>query len=141
MTCFSQFSTFSSKQIHKMHKITCYHYDMRKISTKNFWSQGTLLGSPGPGSQADLILGFSRFQILVIWGPYGGPVLVACQGHSKTPKFFPRWCVISHSKHCTRYVVDPFLCVKSRKEIQNYNRSYSIWKMMYVDNFSLFFPS
>ena len=75
-----------------MHKITSYFYDMRKILTKKFWSQGTLLGSPGLGSQADLILGFSRFQILVIWGPYEGPAPVACQGTAKNLKPTGAWC-------------------------------------------------
>ena len=40
----------------------------------------------GPGSLEALGLGFCQFQILVIWGPYESPVLVACQGHSKSPK-------------------------------------------------------
>ena len=69
-----------------MHKITSYFYHLRKFLKKNFWSQGTPLGYLGPGSQEALGLGFYRFQIWVIWGPYDYPALVACQGQAKNPK-------------------------------------------------------
>ena len=75
-----------------MHKITSNLYDLRKILTKNFWSQGTLLGSPGPGSQADVGLGFCRFQFLVIWGPHEGPAPLVSQGTPKNLKVTGAWC-------------------------------------------------
>ena len=59
---------------------------MRNFLTKIFWSHGTSLGSPGSLSQGNVIPGFCRFQILVIWGPYESPVLVACPCHSKSLK-------------------------------------------------------
>ena len=65
---------------------------MRKILAKIFWSHGTPLGSSGSRSQADVHLGFSNFQILVIWGPYDPPVLVACTRHAKSPKTAGAWC-------------------------------------------------
>ena len=69
-----------------MHKITSEFYDMRKILTKFFWSHGTPLGYLGAESQADLGLGACRFQILVIWGPYDFPVLVAPHEQAKNLK-------------------------------------------------------
>ena len=75
-----------------MHKITSNFYDLRKILTKKFWSQGTLLGSPGPGSQADVGLGFCRFQFLVIWGPHEGPAPLVSQGTPKNLKVAGAWC-------------------------------------------------
>ena len=92
MIRFSQFWTFSSKQIHKMQKITSYFYDMRKILTKNFWSQGTSPGSPGPISQKALGLGSCQFQILVIWGPDEPSVLVALHEQAKNLKTAGAWC-------------------------------------------------
>ena len=69
-----------------MYKVTSDFYDMRKFLTENFWSHGTPLGYLGAGSQEALGLGACRFQILVIWGPYDFPVLVACQGQAKNLK-------------------------------------------------------
>ena len=86
MACFSHFWAFFAKQIHKINKIPSNFYDMRKILTKNFWSHGTPLGSLGSGSREALHPGACRFQILVIWGPYDNPVLVACHGQAKNPK-------------------------------------------------------
>ena len=86
MTSFSVFSAFFAGLILKTYKITSYFYDLRKILTKKFWSQGTPLGYLGSGSQEALGLGSCRFQILVIWGPYDYPVLVACQGTAKNLK-------------------------------------------------------
>ena len=57
MTCFQNFWPLFAKQINKMHKITSDFYDMRKILTKKFWSQGTSLGYLGPGSQEALDIG------------------------------------------------------------------------------------
>ena len=74
-----------------MHKITSYFYDMRKILTKIFWSQGTSQGSSGPGSQADVGLGACRFQILVIWALNEPPALTACETHAKNPKTAGAW--------------------------------------------------
>ena len=68
-----------------MDKITSDSYDMRKFLTKKFWSQGTNMGSLGPGSQKALILGSSKLQFLVIWGPYNIPVMVAVQIQAKNP--------------------------------------------------------
>ena len=65
---------------------------MRKFLTENFWSHGTPLGYLGAGSQEALGLGACRFQILVIWGPYDFPVLVACQGQAKSLKTAGAWC-------------------------------------------------
>ena len=59
---------------------------MRKFLTKKFWSHGTPLGYLGAGSQADLSLGPCRFQILIIWGPYDFPVLVALQAQAENLK-------------------------------------------------------
>ena len=59
---------------------------MTEFLTKKFWSQGTPLGYLGSGSQEALGLRFYRFQILVIWGPYDYPALVACQGQAENPK-------------------------------------------------------
>ena len=70
---------------------------MRKFLKQKFWSQGTPLGYLGPRSQADLGLGFCRFQIWVIWGPYDYPVLVACQGTAKNPKSAGARCGLNSS--------------------------------------------
>ena len=69
-----------------MYKITSALYIDTKILNKNFWSHGTPLGYLGSVSQEALNLGFCRFQILVIWGPYGFSVLVALQIQAKNPK-------------------------------------------------------
>ena len=76
-----------------MYKIPSYFYDMRKFLTKFFWSHGTPLGYLGAGSQADLGLGPCRFQILVIWGPYDFPVLVALQAQAENLKPIRSRCV------------------------------------------------
>ena len=91
--CFSHFWEFYAKQFPKSHKIRSFKDDMRKILSKKFWSQGTSLGSMGPLTQRDVRLGFHQLQILVIWGPYRHPDIVACQGHAKTPKLIPWLCV------------------------------------------------
>ena len=83
---FSHFSSFSAKEIHKTHKITSLEDDMRKILSQKFWSHGTPLGYLGPVSQKALNVWSSQFQILVIWGPYEPPVLVACQAQAENPK-------------------------------------------------------
>ena len=89
MTSFLKFGGFFAKQIPKSHKITSFEDDMRKIVSEKFWSQGTSLGSMGPLTKRDVRLGFHQLQILVIWGPYRHPDIVACQGHAKTPKLIP----------------------------------------------------
>ena len=77
-----------------MYKITSYFYDMRKILTKKFGSQGTSIGSSGSRSRADVPLGACQFQILVIWGPYKASVLVACPDQAKNLKTAGAWCGI-----------------------------------------------
>ena len=91
-TSFSCFSAFFDKHIHKMHKITSYIYDLIKILTKKIWSQGTPLGSLGPGSQEALGLGPCRLQIVVIWGPDDTPVLVVFHVNAKNPNTAGSWC-------------------------------------------------
>ena len=92
MARFSHFSPFFAKQTHKMYKVTSDFYDMRKFLTENFWSHGTPLGYLGAGSQEAPGLGFSRCQILVIWGPYDLPGLVALQAQAKNLKTAGAWC-------------------------------------------------
>ena len=91
-TSFSCFSAFFDKHIHKMHKITSYIYDLRKILMKKNWSQGTFLGSLGPGSQEDLGLGPCRLQIVVTWGPDDTPVLLVFHVNAKNPNTAGSWC-------------------------------------------------
>ena len=67
---------------------------MRKILTKKFWSHGTPLGSLGPLSQQDTILGAGQLQILVIWGPYRPPIVVALETHAENLKTAGLQCVI-----------------------------------------------
>ena len=67
---------------------------MRKILDRKFWSLGTPLGSLGPLSQGDVIVGPYGLQILVIWGPYEPPVLVACQATAENPKSVGSWCAL-----------------------------------------------
>ena len=62
---------------------------MRKILTNFFWSLGTNLGYPGPGSQADVDRIFSKPQILVIWDPISLSKIVACLEMTKTLKTIP----------------------------------------------------
>ena len=59
---------------------------MRKILDQNFWSHGTPLGSLGPLSQQDTILGAGQLQILVIWGPYRPPIVVALETQAENLK-------------------------------------------------------
>ena len=59
---------------------------MRKNLHKKFWSHGTPLGSLGPLSQQDTILGAGQLQILVIWGPYRPPIVVAFETQAENPK-------------------------------------------------------
>ena len=59
---------------------------MRKFLDQKFWSHGTDLGSLGPLSQQDTILGAGQLQILVIWGPYEPTVVVAPETHAENPK-------------------------------------------------------
>ena len=59
---------------------------MRKFLDQKFWSHGTPLGSLGPLSQQDTILGAGQLQILVIWGPYESTVVVALETHAENPK-------------------------------------------------------
>ena len=70
----------------KVHKITSYFYDTRKILRQKFWSHGTPLGSPGPLSFEALGPGSDQCQILVIWGPCEPPMLVALHGQAKNLK-------------------------------------------------------
>ena len=70
----------------KVHNITSYFYDTRKILNQKFWSHGTPLGSMGPGSQQDPDEIFSKSQILVIWGPYGPNIPLAYETHAENLK-------------------------------------------------------
>ena len=65
---------------------------MRKILCTKFWSHGTPLGSLGALSQQDTILGAGQLQILVIWGPYRPPVVVALETHAENLKTVGAWC-------------------------------------------------
>ena len=65
----------------KVHKITSYFYDKRKILNQKFWSHGTPLGSMGPGSQQDPDEIFSQNQILVTTA-----LTVVCLEQAKKPK-------------------------------------------------------
>ena len=56
---------------------------MRKFLDQYFWG---ILGSLGPLSQQDTILGAGQLQILVIWGPYRPPIVVALETHAENPK-------------------------------------------------------
>ena len=77
-----------------MHKITSIENDVRKFLSQKFWSLGTSLGSLGPLSQGDVILGFGRPQFLVILGPYSHFFIVACPGHAENPKLIAARCVM-----------------------------------------------
>ena len=82
---------------------------MRKILTQKFWSQGTPLGSLGPGSQADLGLGPCHFQILVIWGPIDPPEMVAFQSHAKKLN-------MASSLVCSRrFISQSIICCRGHK--------------------------
>ena len=59
---------------------------------KKFWSQGTLLGSMGSGSQKALTQGACQDQIPLTWSPWGPPELVAAQAQAKTLKTVGAWC-------------------------------------------------
>ena len=65
---------------------------MRKFLSKKYWSLGTSLGSLGPLSQGDVILGFGRTWFLVILGPYSHFFIVACPGHAENPKLIAARC-------------------------------------------------
>ena len=77
-----------------MHKIRSFQDDMRQFLRPKIWSQGTPLGSLGPGSQGALGLGPCRFQILVIWGPNDPPVLVVFHVQAKNLNTVRSWCDI-----------------------------------------------
>ena len=65
---------------------------MRKFLSKKFWSHGTPLGSLGPLSQQDTILGAGQLQILVIWGPCEPPVVAALKTQAENPKTAGQQC-------------------------------------------------
>ena len=65
---------------------------MRKFLSKKIRSQGTPLGSLGALSQQDTILGAGQLQILVIWGLYRPPVVVALETHAENLKTAGAWC-------------------------------------------------
>ena len=65
---------------------------MRKFLSKIFWSHGTPLGSLGPLSQQDTILGAGQHHILVIWGPYRPPIVVALETQAENPKTAGQQC-------------------------------------------------
>ena len=68
---------------------------MRKFLSKKIRSQGTPLGSLGALSQQDTILGAGQLQILVIWGPYRPPIVVALETQAENPKTAGLQCKIS----------------------------------------------
>ena len=84
---------------------------MKKNLTQKIWSHGTPLGSLGPLSQGDVIVGPYGLQILVIWGPYEPPVLVACQAQAENPKSAGALCDIAmmvlQTRKGTLRVLDP----------------------------------
>ena len=65
---------------------------MRKILDQKFWSHGTPLGSLGPLSQQDTILGAGQLQILVMWGPCEPPVVAALKTQAENPKTAEQQC-------------------------------------------------
>ena len=50
------------------------------------------MGSLGPLSLEALILGAVQLQILVIWGPYEPPVVVALETQAEILKTAGAWC-------------------------------------------------
>ena len=92
ITWYFKFSPIFAKQIYKMHYIWCDSYCKTKILRKFFWSHGTPLGSLGSRSQEALHLGFLKLQILVIWGLYDYPALVAFETQAENPKTMTGWC-------------------------------------------------
>ena len=79
---------------------------MRKFLDQNFWSHGTPLGSLVPLSQQDTILGAGQLQILVIWGPYRPPIVVALETQAENPKTAGLQCVQSYGIRSTQ--IQPF---------------------------------
>ena len=65
---------------------------MRKFSRQKIWSHGTPLGSLWPLSREAPILGAVQLQILVIWGPYELPVVVALETQAQNPKTAGQQC-------------------------------------------------
>ena len=90
---------------------------MRKFLDQNFWSHGTPLGSLGALSQQDTILGAGQLQILVIWGPYRPPVVVALETHAENLKTVGAWCESSiyrptaYNKRESRFKDCVFACL------------------------------
>ena len=68
---------------------------MRKFWRQKIWSHGTPLGSLGPLSQQDTILGAGQLQILVMWGPCEPPVVAALKTQAENPKTAGQQCEIS----------------------------------------------
>ena len=68
---------------------------MRKFLDQKFWSHGTPLGSLGPLTQQDTILGAGQLQILVIWGPCEPIIVVAPETHAENPKTAGLQCEIA----------------------------------------------
>ena len=67
---------------------------MTKFLRPKIWSHGTPLGSLGSLSQEALILGAVQLQILVIWGQYEPPVVVALETQAEILKTAGAWCAI-----------------------------------------------
>ena len=65
---------------------------MRKKFDQKFLSHGTPLGSLGPLSQQDTILGAGQLQILVMWGPCEPPVVAALKTQAENPKTAGQQC-------------------------------------------------
>ena len=61
---------------------------------QKIWSHGTPLGSLGPLSQQDTILGAGQLQILVVWGPYEPPVVLVLKTQAENPITAGQQCAL-----------------------------------------------
>ena len=70
---------------------------MRKFLRQKFWSLGTYLGYLGPISQKPKD---ENYIFLIVWGPYEGPILVACRVGAKKLIALRNRCVrvLTHMK-------------------------------------------
>ena len=81
---------------------------MRKFLDQKFWSHGTPLGSLGPLTQQDTILGAGQLQILVIWSPYEPTVVVGPETHAENPKTAGLQCAFAFLKYLYTLTKSPF---------------------------------
>ena len=66
---------------------------MRKFLRQKFWSLGTYLGYLGPISQEPKDEIFPNYIFLIVWGPYDGPILMACRVGAKKLTALRNLCV------------------------------------------------